>query len=155
MNKQIEILRNTRKYLLGFIVDLSVEELNEIPKGFNNNIIWNLIHLISTQQNICYARAGLPICIDEKYFKPYAPDTKPGPYIDAAEMDTLKMLFLTVIDRLETDLKKDAFSRYTPWTNRYSVQISTIDEVLGFLPYHEGLHLGYVMALKRTLRNQQ
>ncbi len=49
MNKQIEILRNTRKHLLSFINDLSTEELNEIPQGFNNNIIWNLAHLTATQ----------------------------------------------------------------------------------------------------------
>ncbi|MDR3711953.1 MAG: DinB family protein [Puia sp.] len=155
MNKQIEVLRNTRRHLLGFVDDLSAEELNTIPQGFNNNIIWNIAHLISTQQNVCYIRAGLGLCVDEKYFSPFKPDTKPARVIDAAEIDTIKGLFLTVIDQLEVDYAKNAFSRYTPWLNRYGVQLSTIDEVLGFIPFHEGLHYGYIMAEKRALRNQQ
>ncbi len=154
MNKQIEILRNTRKFLLGFIADLSAEELNEIPKGFNNNVIWNLTHLVATQQSICYVRAGQPLAVEEKYFHPFKPDTKPERYIDAAEVDIIKELSLSVIDRFEADYEKGLFAHYTAWTNRYHIELSTIDEVLGFLPFHEGLHLGYVMALKRTLRNQ-
>jgi hypothetical protein len=33
MDKQFEILRNTRKSLIQFIEELSPEQLNEIPRG--------------------------------------------------------------------------------------------------------------------------
>jgi hypothetical protein len=49
-----------RQLLLDQIAGLTTEELNQIPRGLNNNIIWNLAHLISGQQGIFYARAGLP-----------------------------------------------------------------------------------------------
>jgi hypothetical protein len=49
-----------RQFLLDQIAGLTTEELNQIPRGLNNNIIWNLAHLISGQQGIFYARAGLP-----------------------------------------------------------------------------------------------
>jgi hypothetical protein len=155
MNKQIEILRNTRKHLLGFINDLSTEELNAIPQGFNNNIIWNLAHLTATQQNACYLRAGLDLQVDEKYFHLYKPDTKPTAYIDDAEVGTIKQMLLTLIDKLETDYNNNAFVNYKPWTNRYGFEVANIDDMLGFLPFHEGLHLGYTMALKRALRHQK
>jgi len=50
MKKEIERLKKTRIFLLDLIKDLTTEQLNEIPKGFNNNIIWNLGHLIASQQ---------------------------------------------------------------------------------------------------------
>ena len=155
MNKQIEIIRNTRKYLFDFTADLTVEELNEIPKGFNNNIIWNLTHLISTQQSACYIRAGLKLAVEEKYFIGYKPDTKPDDYFDGAEVDKVKKMFLSTIHQLESDYANNLFANYIPWTNRYGVPIANIDEALGFLPYHEGLHLGYVMALKRMIKNEK
>jgi len=58
MNKGIDGIRRTRTYLLDFIKDLSVEQLNEIPGRLNNNIIWNLGHTLVTQQHLCYIRSG-------------------------------------------------------------------------------------------------
>ena len=52
--RQFEILKLTRQYLLNDIKDLTVEQLNEVPAGFNNNIIWNVAHMLATQQGICY-----------------------------------------------------------------------------------------------------
>ncbi|MDB5155092.1 MAG: DinB family protein [Mucilaginibacter sp.] len=59
MTKQIEIIRTLREYLLSNVKDLTTGQLNKIPEGFGNNIIWNLAHIISAQQSICYIRAGL------------------------------------------------------------------------------------------------
>jgi len=42
------------------IEDFSLEELNKIPEGFNNNIIWNIAHVIATQQALVYGLSGLP-----------------------------------------------------------------------------------------------
>ena len=61
MTKAIEIIKLPRVHLLDVVKDLSIEQLNHIPDGFNNNIIWNLAHIVATQQNICYKRAGLDI----------------------------------------------------------------------------------------------
>jgi hypothetical protein len=153
MNKQIEIVRNARKYLLGMVADLTVDEFNEIPKGFNNNIIWNLAHLISTQQSACYIRAGLNLVVEERYFTQYKPDTKPTGPLDATEIDTIRKLLMSTLDQFAKDYDKNLFINYKPWTNRYDVAINNIEEMLGFLPFHEGLHLGYTMALKRVIKS--
>jgi hypothetical protein len=151
MNKQFEILRDTRKSLLQFIGGLTPEQLNEIPAGFNNNIIWNIAHMISAQQNVTYVRSGRKVAVDEAFFVAYKPDTKPQGTLGADEIASVKELFLSTIDQFETDYKANFFLEYTPWTNRYGVPITSIGDVLGFLPYHEGLHLGYIMALKRII----
>ena len=66
MTKQIEIIKKTRVSLLELVKDLSTEQLNKIPDGFNNNIIWNLAHMIAAQQGVCYVRAGLAPVVGEK-----------------------------------------------------------------------------------------
>jgi len=151
--KQIEILKKTRKYILELINDLSIEELNEIPAGFNNNIIWNLGHMLASQQGVCYKRAGLNLVIEEKYFLDYKPETKPGHFIDAEQANEIKNLFLPAIDKLEEDYNNNVFANYPPWTNRYGVEHKNIEDTINFLLFHEGLHLGYIMALKRILKS--
>ncbi|MEO6718949.1 MAG: DinB family protein [Ferruginibacter sp.] len=151
--KQIEILKKTRKYLLDLINELTIEELNEIPVGFNNNIIWNLGHMLASQQGVCYKRAGLNLVIDEKYFLDYKPETKPDHFIDAEQADKIKGLFLPAIDQLEEDYNNNVFANYPPWTNRYGVEHKNIDDTINFLLFHEGLHLGYIMALKRIVKS--
>ena len=152
MQKQFDILRKTRTHLLNFISDLTIEELNEIPTGFNNNIAWNVGHLLASQQGLCYLRSGNKTVIDEKYFLKYKPDTKPEGFVDSAEMEEIQQLFLSVIDQLESDYRDNVFANYTPWTNRYGIEISSIEDVVKFVLFHEGLHLGYVMALKRLVK---
>lgn len=144
-------LKATRQHLLKLIEGLSTEQLNKVPAGFNNNIIWNVAHMISAQQGICYTRAGVPIITDEKYYTPYRPDTKPTGIIENAEIEEIKKLLLTTIDNLETDYQNNLFANYPEWTTRYGVQIKNIEEAVSFLPFHDGMHIGYVMALKRLI----
>src|SRR6476660_6308335 len=101
MHPQIETIRKTRTALLTLIQELSVEELNEIPAGFNNNIIWNVAHLVAAQQGVCYLRAGLPLRIEEKYFLPYKPESKPAHYVAAEEVEAIKALLFSTLDQLE------------------------------------------------------
>ena len=41
----INQIKNTRAFVLELVKDLSTEQLNEIPTGFNSNIIWNIAPL--------------------------------------------------------------------------------------------------------------
>ena len=147
----LNTIRATRKHLLQLIEGLSTEQLNQVPAGFNNNIIWNVAHLISAEQGICYTRAGIPFIVEDKHYTPYRPDTKPTRFIDSVEVDEIKELLLTTIDQLETNYQNKTFTTYPLWTSRYGVPITSIEDAINFLPFHDGMHIGYVMALKRLV----
>ena len=151
MNKDIDYIKKTRQFLLNTINDLSVDQLNEIPAGFNNNIIWNLAHLVAAQQGICYMRAGAPITVEEKYFTEYKPGTKPGEYMDATEVQKIKDLMLLTLDRLTSDHETNVFDNYPAWTTRTGPELSSVDDALAFILYHEGLHTGAIMDLKKMV----
>ncbi len=151
MLKAIETLQKTRISLFKLIEELTIEQINTIPAGFNNNIAWNLAHIVAAQQGVCYLRAGLKTIIAEEMYHAYKPETKPEKFLDAAEIENIKQLAFTTLDQLQEDYNNNLFSGYTPWTSRYGVAINTIDEAINFLPFHDGLHMGYVMALKRCV----
>ncbi|QEM05840.1 DinB family protein [Mucilaginibacter rubeus] len=151
MKQEFEVIKKPRLMLLNVVKDLSPEQLNHIPAGFNNNLIWNLAHMISGQQGICYTRAGVPIVVDDKYYTPYRPETKPQSFINADDIAEVKELLISTIDKMEEDYQTRIFSNYQPMTTRYGVTLSNIEEAIRFLPFHDGLHTGYIMALKRAV----
>jgi hypothetical protein len=152
MRKSIEIILKPRLMVLNGIKDLTADQLNLVPQGFNNNIIWNLAHMISAQQGICYTRAGLPIVTDDKFYTPYRPDTKPTGFVEEEDVATIKELFISTIEQLEADMDNAIFANYPTFTTRYGLELDSIDTAVAFLPFHEGLHAGYIMALKRVIK---
>ena len=114
MDKRIEKIKRFREFLLAQMKGLTTEELNKIPAGYNNNIIWNIAHLICASQSLCYLRAGQPITVEDKYFSPYRTNTKPGEFIDEDEIEKIKKLFIESIDTLEADFDRKIFNDYTP-----------------------------------------
>ena len=152
MHQQIEKVKATRTFLLTLIEDLTIEQLNQIPEGFNNNIIWNLAHLTAAQQGICYKRSGLQLIVQDKYVSPYLPGTKPEGFVDSKDVETIKILLFSSLDEFESDYKKGFFTTYTPFVTRYGVAIDNIDDAANFLSYHEGLHTGVIMAIKKLVK---
>ena len=147
----VESIRLTRKYLIGILDGLSIEQLNKTPVGFNNNIIWNLGHLIATQQRLCYIRAGLSPTIDQQFISEFQVGTRPDKIYDNDAYHNIVSLLLTSLDGLEEDIEKNHFTNFTPFDTPYGVVLNNIEEAIDFLAYHEGMHCGYVMALKRLV----
>ncbi len=143
--------RKVRQLLLDTVNNLTTEQLNHVPAGFNNNIIWNMGHVIATQQGICYRRAGLPLQIENDFFETFKPGSKPEMFFDSNEIDLIKSLALSTIDDFEKDYIKKQFEQYETWTTRFGAEITSIDVAAEFVFFHEGLHTGYVMAMKKVL----
>ena len=151
MTRQIADIKKIRNFLLEGIKDLSADQLNKIPAGFNNNIIWNLGHMIAAQQGICYRRAGAKPVISDDFWERFRTGSKPANTVEPAEIENIKTLFLSTIDQLESDVRTPVFDNYTPWNTRYNVEITSINDAVGFVPFHEGLHLGTIMSLKKLV----
>ncbi|MCD8741445.1 DinB family protein [Mucilaginibacter roseus] len=155
MIKAIEILQKPRLQLLQLIESLDIHLLNEVPAGFNNNIAWNLGHIVAAQQGVCYLRAGLPMRISQDLYELYKPGSRPEKFISEAEIKEISGLLTTTLEQLEQDYTEGLFSNYTPWTTRYGVEINNIGDAISFLPFHDGLHHGYVLAQRRALFGRQ
>jgi hypothetical protein len=154
MSKQIQIIKGLRSFLLNQVNNLTSEQLNTIPAGFNNNIIWNMGHLLCSAQIICYKRAGVPLSLDDKFVTPFLPNSKPEKIFSNEEIKTIKELFISTIDILQSDYKNRLFNNYTKSENierYYGIELLTIEDALDFLLYHEGFHSGRITALKKLV----
>ncbi|MGY0040774.1 DinB family protein [Pedobacter sp. NJ-S-72] len=151
MDHIINNVKQVRAHSIESISGLSAAQLNEIPEGFNNNIIWNLAHLVAAQQGICYLRAGLETFVDKEFYLSYTGGTKPNGIVSEEDIAHIKTLLISTLDQFKIDYHNQIFENYKGWTTRYGVDLNSVDDAVTFLSFHEGLHLGYIMALKRII----
>jgi len=144
-------IKNTRAFILELVKDLSIEQLNKIPTGFNNNIVWNIAHLTAAQQNMCYVRSGLAVTVKEEHFSAFLSGTKPDKFIEKQEIDSIFDALLNSMDRLAADYTSGIFVEFDPWDKRYGMKLNSIEDAINFIPFHEGMHIGYIMALKKLV----
>jgi hypothetical protein len=154
MENLLTTIKQTRKNFIQLIEISSAEELNRIPAGFNNNMIWNFGHIIASQQILCYKLAGIAPRIDQKYILDYQKGTKPEKFIDAEEINFLKGLMLDTIDELADDLKNNIFINYSSIVTSYGVELKSTVDAVQFFPVHDAFHYGCASAIKKALNNK-
>ncbi|HUH20210.1 DinB family protein [Albibacterium sp.] len=150
--KDTSLLSYLRAATVREIQGLSVQEFNTIPVGFNNNIIWNVGHLIATEQRILYSKSGQTPLVSEEFFTKYQKGARPEGYTEEVEINEIRKLLTYSIERFEQDRNSNLFTSYVAWSSSYGNTISNIDDAINFLGFHEGLHLGCIKAYKRLLK---
>ena len=155
MDSQLTILRITRNNILHSINDVSNQKLNEIPEGFNNNIIWNVAHNIATQQVLIYRLSNTTPCVDDDFINTFKKGTKPKKSFSGKEIEEIKPLLISTVTKLEEDVKKNIFGNYETYTTSYNITLNSTLEAIEFNNVHEALHLGYIMALKKAVLKEE
>lgn len=155
MNFIFEVFPNTRAALNKIIENYTLAELNKIPEGFNNNIIWNIGHVIVTEQLLVYKLSGLQPMVSDNLINKYKKDSKPEGKVSQAEVDEIKQLLFSTIERTKIDYTNNVFINYNEYTvSTTGNTLKNVDDALNFALFHEGLHAGYILALKRALKTK-
>ncbi|CAA0156902.1 DinB family protein [Tenacibaculum maritimum] len=147
MNTQFEVLKKSREIVLSKIDNLSLEQLHKTPKGFKNNIAWNLAHLVVTQQLLHYKLSGLNCLVPDELIEKYRKGTAPSETFTQEELNEVKELFLGLPQTLEEDYNAAIFKNYLGYTTSMDFNLTSIEDAIEFNNLHEGIHLGIIMAL--------
>ena len=140
-----------RTLLLKLIEKFSLDQLNTVPKGYRNSIFWNVAHTIVTQQLLVYGLSNIPLLVDSDLVNTYKKDTKTVHAATEDELSRIKTLLFSSIEQTKIDYDNGVFKGYTPYTTSLNVTLSTVDEAISFNAFHEGIHLGYILAMKNSL----
>lgn len=147
-----DICQKNRKLLLNLMERLSLEHLNKIPNGYNNNIIWNIGHSIATQQLLVYGLSGNDFHVPQHIIDKYKKGTKPEKPATKEEVEEIKSLLFSTITQLEKDYNDGIFTSFKTYTLSTSGgTLHKVEDAIAFNNFHEGLHLGYAMALVRAI----
>lgn len=152
MDYSFEICLKNRALFERLLTSLSLEQLNKIPEGFNNNIIWNIGHSIATQQLLTYGIAGETIPLSIDFINAYKKGTKPESPVSQSEVNKMQKLLFSTVIRLQEDYKKELFASFKEYTLSTSGGVlKNVDNAIQFNDFHEGLHLGCCLQLKKLV----
>lgn len=147
----IALLRATRKNTLGIYNNYNFDQLNAIPAGFNNNLLWNAGHVIATMELLTYGLAGLPLPSDKEFINRYRKGSKPEPPCPEGDYGRIGEELSRSIDRLASDLETLDFSNFKKYATSYGVTLASIGDALIFNNMHEAMHLGTMLSLKKLV----
>lgn len=154
MNFAFEVLPKTRHFFNNLLEKTSIGDLNKIPKGFNNNIIWNIGHILVTEQLLVYKLSNLPLMVSDALVENYKKGTKPNGYVSEEEINEIKGLLFSTIKKTEEDYNNQLFKNYQEYTvSTTGNTLFNINDALSFVHFHEGMHQGYILALLKAIKN--
>ena len=151
METTFKIWRKNRNFYLDFFEKYSLEQLNKTPVGFSNNLIWNIGHIIVAQQILIYKSSDLQGYLSQELFELYKPGTKPTGKTSENEIKELKELLISLIEKTETDFYKGEFKVYNERTTSIGFHLGSLKEAIEYNNYHEGLHLGLMMNIRKFI----
>ena len=149
MHQTFAITKNSRKALSHFLDIISSEQLNKIPEGFNNNIIWNIAHIIVVQQMLAYKLSGLPMLVSDEMVAKYMRGTKPLNDVMQSEMELIQSVLFETINKTEEDYNNGIFQNFQEFTSLSGFTIRNIEDALAFNYYHEAVHTGMIMSIMK------
>jgi hypothetical protein len=147
----LHLLSQTRQNFLNLIQDLSNEQLNKIPDGHKNNIIWNFGHVIVTQQILCYKLSGLPMNLSSAIIDKYRKGSDAHSNVSEEEINMLKDAALNLVEKTKSDYIEGLFKHFEKYPTSYGIELTHIEEAVSFNNTHEGLHFGIAMSLKKLV----
>lgn len=151
MEKLLDITLKNRKILQNYLQNTPKEDLFRIPKGFNNNIWWNIAHVVVTPQLLIYNLSGLDFTIEEELINKYRKGTFPKDEPSQEEIEKIEKYLFSTLERTTQDYEEGKFKNYKEYMTTPKVALLNVEDALSFNVFHEGLHLGAILALKKAM----
>lgn len=149
MQSEFKVWETNRKQLASYLDNYTLEQLNKIPTGFSNNLIWNIGHIIVVQQRLIYGVSGLPMHVSDDLIGRFKSGTKPSRTDDLDTVALLKSLILSLIPITLKDFEEGKFVTYKEFTTGTGFHLASVQDALAFNNYHEGLHLGFMTNIRK------
>lgn len=151
METTFQIWDTSRRIYLNFLDTYSLEQLNKVPEGFSNNLIWNIAHVIVSQQKLVYTLSGLPVNISQQMIEKYQNGTKPQEFVSNEEVLEIKKMLFSTLEKTMLDFNAGIFNTFNPYQTKTGFHIANLQNAFEFNNYHEGIHLGIMMQIKKFI----
>ncbi|MFC0187388.1 DinB family protein [Fictibacillus aquaticus] len=136
------------------VVEGVTEEMADIvPEGFNNNIRWQLGHIYLDQYDWLYHKINEDSPVPKHYRELFGYGTRPSDWkLSPPTLDELKNRLADQVDHI-----KEHFGRRLDEELESPAELgmNTFAEILPRTFYHEGMHTGHIIALKKAMNAEQ
>jgi uncharacterized damage-inducible protein DinB len=141
-------LESYRSEILGVVENVTNEEADIVPKGFNNSIRWNLGHIYLDQYLWIQAVTKEKTIVPEEYHSWFGWGTSPNNFSsETPSLEELKDLLKEQPARIKMAYGDRLEQEFPPT----EMGMNTIEQVLIRTIFHEGIHLQAILNLKKFI----
>jgi len=152
LKRALEITKVSRKAFRNILDNYTLKQLNNVPEGFSNNLFWNIAHVVVTQQLLCYRLSGLDTLVSNEWIELFKKGTSTTKDASEQDLKDLKELLFSTIEKTAEDIEAGIFKEFTEYPTSTGFVLKSVDNAFEFNNFHEGIHLGYVLALKKAVK---
>ncbi|MEO6521790.1 MAG: DinB family protein [Mucilaginibacter sp.] len=143
MTQYLDKLEEERKLLLERTKDLTVDQYNIIPPGFNNNIIWNMGHILVVSESLLYENSPYKRPEHEFMISSFQRGSTPDEIIEEDDI---------LLIRHSLQQTAQFYKRCTGMNRPGDESVSVSNEVMQFLLFHENMHYRTIARLLEIVR---
>ena len=149
--KSLITLKEERRLISRVIQNLSDEQLLIIPDEYKNNILWNLGHIIITQQFLHYTLSRVEMRVTKELVMLFRTGTSPAIWEKQPNIEEIKSLFIDLLDKFIEDYRNDLFTEFRPYKTSTGISLNDFEQAVAFDHFHEGTHAGIIMGIMKKL----
>ena len=141
-------LEGFRRYFLK-VSDVTPGEAEIIPKGFKNNIRWNLGHVYNEQYIWIHTLTNENVDAPKEFDEWFGPGTTPENFtVETPSLVELRGLLNHQIAKIKEAYGERLEEVYPP-TEMWNM--TTLQQVLLWTSFHEGMHLQAIKDIKKCI----
>ncbi len=152
LKRALEITKVSRKAFRNILDNYTLKQLNKVPEGFSNNLFWNIAHVVVTQQLLCYRLSGLDTLVSNEWIELFKKGTSTTKDASEQDLKDLKELLFSTIEKTAEDIEAGIFKEFTEYPTSTGFVLRSVNDAFEFNNFHEGIHLGYILALKKAVK---
>lgn len=140
-----------RTYMQQKVDDLAEPQLLEVPGGAGNNVLWNVGHIVLSNDRMLYGPSGAATPVPETWENWFKAGSSPADWDETPPVAEVLDQFHTQAARIAEDYKNGTFASFKPLELIPGLTLQSVEDALGFCVLHEGAHIGIVIGLRRQL----
>ncbi|MGB3545158.1 DinB family protein, partial [Rubrivirga sp.] len=105
LDASLHTLLKTRQSLVAITDALEDDARLTVPDGFSNHVLWNLAHVVVTQQLLVYGLSGLPLNVPDEWVLAYRKGTSATTGESVASYADVREAALELPSRTRADLE--------------------------------------------------
>lgn len=151
----LDNIEQITKKLVELLSNTSIEDINQIPAGFNNNIAWNFGHIATSSYSLAFKANGADSDFQIPHAEKYKKGSRPESITSQQEIDELIDLLNNFPNTIKAALAANRFENVKEYTTgTFGVPITNIQDMLITIAMHNTLHWQTIKDLKSLLNNK-
>ena len=143
-----------RQYLVNQLEKMDDELLSVIPEGYNNNIRWNLAHIVVTPALLTYRLTGIDIPhLSADFIDSAKKGSKPDDFSLNEDFSTKHLceLLLEMPKQCQRDLEELSQAEFQTYETSVGYVIENVESAIAFSNIHDGIHIGRIQSMSKLL----